>query len=89
MMMTTTDRDTWPPKISVTPMPMAVVMDLGRRVTYMAWSRRKTIASSRIQHRLAKTPARIPRPTALAFRRRRANCSYRGTARQTVAGVSR
>ena len=33
MMMTATVMDTWPPSCSLTPMPMAVVMDLGSSVT--------------------------------------------------------
>ena len=65
MIMTTTVTDTKPPNSSETPIPMAVVIDLGRKVAYVAWSKLKSKASTKTVSKLDKTPAAIPEIMAL------------------------
>ena len=65
MIMTTTVTDTKPPNSSETPIPMAVVIDLGRKVAYVAWSKWKSKASTKTVSKLDKTPAAIPEIMAL------------------------
>ena len=50
-------------------MPMAVVTDLGSRVTYWAWSSSKASASSSTSAMLATAPDRTPARMAFQFRR--------------------
>lgn len=50
---------TMPPSSSEIPIPIAVVTDLGSKVTYSLWSRRKRRDKRNTQERLVITPDRI------------------------------
>ena len=52
---------TLPPSSSDTPIPMAVVMDLGRRVTYDVWSRSRMSTMASMDNMLESTPEIMPR----------------------------
>ena len=71
------------------PMPMAVVMDLGNSVTYCVWLRLKSSAITKMEKPLHSTPDAIPISIAVRFFFSSTNCSYRGIANATVAGVNR
>ena len=77
-----------PPSCSLMAMPMAVVMLLGRREASILSSMAKTRQRIATQPRLTAVPARTPTKMAGRFFFRTFTCSYRGTARHTVAGVS-
>ena len=65
--MTATVTGTYPPSSSETPIPIAVVIDFGRRVTYSSWfSLSKTEKASTLK-RLVKTPLEIPKTIAFLF----------------------
>lgn len=89
MIMVATEMVTYPPSSSDTPIPIAVVMDFGRSVTYSLWLSPKAMAMAKILPRLANTPDRIPVIMATTFFLRTSSCIYSGIARQTVAGVKR
>ena len=88
-MMTAVVRAGMPPSSAETSTPMAVVTDLGSRLTAAARSRRNTHARARMAPTLTTAPAPMPERIAAAFFRRASHCSYSGTARLTVAGSSR
>lgn len=56
---------TYPPSSSDMPIPIAVVIDLGRSVMYSVWFNFINFASTKTVRRLVKTPERIPANTAL------------------------
>ena len=56
-------------------LPMAVVMDLGSRVTYSACVRPKIMLSTSTQLRLVSTPESMP--SRMAFRLSLSSCSWR------------
>lgn len=56
---------TYPPSSSDMPIPIAVVIDLGRSVMYSVWFNFINFASTKTVTRLVKTPERIPANTAL------------------------
>ena len=56
-------------------MPMAVVMDFGRSVTYSSCERRKARLSASTLHSVVSTPERIPARMALQLLRSSANFS--------------
>ena len=56
-------------------MPMAVVMDFGRSVTYSSCERRKTRLSASTLHSVVSTPERMPARMALQLLRSNANFS--------------
>ena len=68
--------------------PMAVVTDLGRRVTALARSIRSTQAISSTLPRLVSTPARMAARIAPTFFSRSSHFSYSGMAKLTVAGAN-
>lgn len=88
-MMTDVVRAGMPSNSAETSTPMAVVTDLGSRLTALAVSSRNAHASSRMLPTLVTTPAPIPVRIARTFFLSLSHCSYRGTARLTVAGNSR
>ena len=77
-----------PPAASLTAMPMAVVMLLGRRERVSTESSRNRTASPQTQPRLVRVPATTPARMAGRSWRSRRNWACSGMARQTVAGVS-
>ena len=78
-----------PPISSETPIPIAVVMDFGNRVTYVSWFSLKIVVQARTQSMLVMVPDRMPAMMASPFFFKLSICSYIGTARQTVAGVNK
>lgn len=54
----------YPPSSCETPIPIGVVMALGSRVTYEAWSNPKRRQKMNMEIRLESTPARIPKNMA-------------------------
>ena len=80
---------TMPPISSESPMPMAVVIDFGRNAIYSSWDSLKSIQIPRTLKVLESTPEVIPRRRAFQFFFKVSNCSYKGSARQMVAGVKR
>ena len=77
-----------PPSVSATSMPMAVVTDLGRKLTAWLRSSRSTHAMASTLPRLVSTPAAIDAKIAARFFSSSSHFSYRGMARLTVAGIS-
>ena len=88
-MITATVIVTIPPNSSDIPIPIAVVIDLGSIVTYCWWLNPNNIQRTKIPVKLANVPDNIPQTTATLFFFSNSNCSYRGTARHTVAGVNK
>ena len=80
---------TTPPSSRDSSMPMAVVTDLGSRVTYSWWSSPKSTDRARMPSPPAMMPAPRPQRMASQWVFSSFSCRYRGTARATVAGVSR
>ena len=60
-------RSVYPPSSSVTPIPMAVVIDFGRNVTYSACVNPNIAEIARTKTRLARTPEIIPAAIAFQF----------------------
>ena len=78
-----------PPSSPDRAMPIAVVIDLGNSETYCSCDRQNRADNSKIEARLDNTPASVPVKIARQFFFRRSYCSYRGIAKQTVAGVKK
>ena len=74
-MMTAVVRAGMPPSSPETSAPMAVVTDLGSRLTAAARSIRNAQARARTAPRLTRTPAAMPERMAAAFFRRASHCS--------------
>ena len=89
MMMTATVIATMPPNSCATPIPITVVIDLGRRVIYSLCDSPKASAKSKTQTRLDSIPDIMPVIMATAFSFKIVRFLYNGMARLTVAGVSR
>ena len=87
-MMTAPAREAVPPSVSAMSMPMAVVTDLGSRVTALARSMFSTQAITSTLPRLVMTPAKMAARMAPTFFSSRSHFSYSGMARLTVAGAS-
>ena len=77
-----------PPSVSATSMPMAVVTDLGRKLTAWLRSILSTHAIASTLPRLVSTPAAMAAKIAARFFSSSSHFSYRGIARLTVAGIS-
>ena len=65
MIITATVMVTYPPNSSDTPIPIAVVMDFGRSVTYSSCERPKSFAKTNTVVKLVTVPANKPNSTAL------------------------
>ena len=82
-------RAAMPPSSAATSMLMAVVTDLGSRVTYCSRVRSIATASAKALPRLTSVPTEMPAMMAAAFSLSRSHFSYSGMARLMVAGSSR
>ena len=82
-------RAAMPPSSAATSMLMAVVTDLGSRVTYCSRVRSMATASAKALPRLTRVPTEMPAMMAAAFSLSRSHFSYSGMARLMVAGSSR
>ena len=79
---------TYPPSSSDTPIPIAVVIDLGSIVTYCSCVSPIIADNTSTVKRLVTTPAAMPDTIAAKLLFKSCICSYKGIARHTVAGVS-
>ena len=74
---------------SVRASAMAVVIDFGRRETYSVCPILNRMHMPKMKARFEITPQVIPPKIAYQFFFSFSNCSYKGTARQTVDGVKK
>ena len=81
--------DIYPSSSCERPMPIAVVIDFGSRVMYSLCSNLNNRAMMKIVVRLVNTPEAMPTIMAVKFFFKSLYCSYRGIAKQIVAGVKR
>ena len=82
-------RAAMPPSSAATSMLMAVVTDLGSRVTYCSRVRPMATVRASALPRLTRVPTEMPAMMAAAFSLSRSHFSYSGMARLMVAGSSR
>lgn len=78
---------TSPPKSSAIVMPIAVVIDFGKKVMYSEKDSRSSLATSKMLSRLTKTPLETPTRIGVISVRNLAKFLYKGTAKAIVAGV--
>ena len=75
IMITATVIVTYPPRIELTSIPMAVVIDLGSRVTNSSCDKLKILASIKIDTKEVSTPEDIPTQIANQFFLSKVICS--------------
>ena len=80
---------TYPPSSCDISMPIAVVIDFGRSVTYSVCDKPNKMDIPKMEIKLVRTPEKMPARIAQKCFFNKSNFSYSGIAKLTVAGVSK